>query len=36
MFVVSGSMALVALVLYIGVSLYMNKRTAKNALAETS
>ncbi|MFP6806158.1 MAG: MFS transporter [Pseudomonadales bacterium] len=36
MFVVSGSMALVALVLYIAVSLYMNKRTAENALAEAS
>ena len=36
MFVVSGSMALVALVLYIGVSLYMNRREPENELAEAS
>ena len=36
MFVVSGSMALVALVLYIAVSLYMNRRAPENELAEAS
>ena len=36
MFVVSGSMALVALVLYIAVSLYMNRRAPENELVEAS
>jgi len=36
MFVVSGSMALVALVLYIAVSLYMNKRKLEISVAEAS
>jgi predicted MFS family arabinose efflux permease len=36
MFVVSGSMALVALVLYIGVSLYMHRRAPEDELAEAS
>ena len=36
MFVVSGSMALVALVLYIGVSLYMHRGAPENELAEAS
>ncbi len=36
MFVVSGSMALVALVLYIAVSLYMHRREPENELVEAS